>query len=437
MIKKLAGFLLTGALALSLAACGPAGEVPGGSPSPTEEAPGVSASPAPPESPEPSAEPSSAASPSPSPGQSAAPAGYDLPARDYQPWQAAYMDFLAGLQAQEWADASAYAALSEAEQAQQEGQALWSAVSDSSESYSLYDVDQDGVPELFVKFGNCEAAYHTRCYTFRGGEVALAGEFGSGHSSLYTCPDRSAVLVYYAHMGWSQMQEYTMENGTLTAGQELLSEEEAIEYIQPEEIVPGAVYIDFFYTKLGELLADQSGRPQPSGGEALLLPVCDWQAGPAPTGSSSEAARAAILAVLGGEAELYGASGDHFYGDVGRTTWEAYIQPGAAYPFNHTPFQILQHLWMDLNGDGQEECVLQLQSEAGTAVVVLSAQEDRVYAYYFGFFGDTAACADGAILDVYGKTVRLSFWKDQCYGYYAQPDAGAQPAAWVEGAPES
>lgn len=110
---------------------------------------------------------------------------------------------------------------------------------------------KDGIPELFIRFGDCEAAYHSKCYTFRNGEITLVGDFPSGHSSLFTCPDRSAFL---AHMGYGQILEYAMEDGALSDGQELLAEGETMNYIQPEEVVPGAEYIDTFYTTRGGVL---------------------------------------------------------------------------------------------------------------------------------------------------------------------------------------
>lgn len=176
---------------------------------------------------------------------------------------------------------------------------------------------KDGIPELFIRFGDCEAAYHSKCYTFRNGEIKLVGDFPSGHSSLFTCPDRSAFL---AHMGYGQILEYAMEDGALSDGQELLAEGETMNYIQPEEVVPGAEYIDTFYTTRGEYSLYPGDQPQPSGEQALRLPICDWDDGPAPTGDSTETARDAILAVLEGEAGLYGVSGDHYNGDTGPVT---------------------------------------------------------------------------------------------------------------------
>ena len=203
------------------------------------------------------------------------------------------------------------------------------------------------------------------------------------------------------------------------------------------------------YAPESEWYGYDDGRPHASAGQALLLPVCDWYDGPAVTGASSEAARAAILAALNGETGLYGASGDHFNGDVGWTTWAEYIQPGAAYGYNEEPLEVIRHAWLDMNGDGQEELLLQVVTQRGEdgagedgsrpwtieSTVVLSEQEGTVYAYFFGFFDETDAfCDDGTVLN-FGEIQKLSFWKDQCYQYIAQRDPSAQPVKWVDGAP--
>ena len=306
-------------------------------------------------------------------------AGDDLPGRDYQPWQTAYMDFLTALLQAELdtrEDAVAYVGLAVDERGMT---AQFSIYDDSpkplsyvmsmmSESDSLYDVDKDGVPELFVKYGNCEAAYTTQCYTWQDGQVVCIGEFRSGHSSLYTCPDKSAVLRSEGQMGYAEMYEYPMEGGVLTEERVLFTEEDVRDYTPVDEIVPGAEFVEYYYTQLGEWDPWPASQPQPSAGRALLLPIADWQAGPAATGSSSERARTAILAALNGEAEVYGASGDHFYGDTGPIAWTEYVQPGGAYPYNDEPLMVSAHAWQDMNGDGQEELVLRVVRETGEDV---------------------------------------------------------------------
>ena len=446
MRQKTICLLLAGVLALSLTACAPAGEET--SPTPFLSVPA-------------SAEPSGPALAAPTPEPSAPPASEEpdqstelsgppwlelgaLPGREYEPWQVAYMDFLTLLQTQQttWEPGGV-------------GERV------GSESYSLYDVDKDGVPELFVKFGTCEADFFARCYTlYRDNSgrdvVVMAAQFPFGHSTLYTSPDKNGFLRHEGHMGHAGLYEYgPLADGEMPPEREISCEEDVWEYTEPGEIVPGAEAIDYYYTQLGEYdmykgYAPDSewsgyddGRPHPSEGQALVLPVCDWYDGPAATGDSSATARAAILAALSGETELYGASGDHFYGDVGRTTWETYIQPGSAYPYNDQPLEITHNAWLDMNGDGQEELLLRVgePKQADDAVsrmrytVVLSEQEGAVYAYFFGFFDETDAFWDDGTIGQYDVHCRLSFWKDQCYQYIAPRSPSAQPVKWVDGSP--
>ncbi len=423
MKKRNISLPLALALCLTLCACAPNREDPGPSPSLTAPPPEVSvpvlATPSP--------------MPTPTPIPTAPPlSGYDLPDRDYQPWQVRYMEFLTLLQTAKttWEPGA------------------WGELV-GSESYSLYDVDKDGVPELFVKFGTCEADFFARCYTMSrdGDVVVMAAQFPFGHSSLYTYPDKNGFLRSEGHMGYHEIYEYgPLENWELPPEREIFSEEDVREYTPVDEIVPGAQPLDRFWTQLGEwddrkyYTSDSEwrefddGRPHPSAGKALLLPIADWEDGPAPTGDDSERARTAILAALGGETELYGASGDHFYGDVGWTAWAEYVQPGAAYPYNDQPLEISAHTWLDLNGDGQEECLLELRDSSSTYIVVLSEQDGTVYAYFSSLHYRMWFYADGTTLGNFHGPVRLSFWKGQCYEY-AVPETGAPPVEWVDGSP--
>lgn len=449
MKKRKISLPLALALCLTLCACGPGTEEP--SPSPALTTP-------PPEASVPVLEtPAPMPTPTPSPEPSAPPlAGYDLPGRDYRPWQVGYMEFLARLRRIESESQWEQEAFQGLAADGRDSLGIWSVDQDmtylmrtGSESYSLHDVDRDGMPELIVDYLGREA----QCYTWRDGQVTCVGEFHSKDSSLYSHPDKNAILRAGGRMGYYQLYEYPMEGGVLTEEREIFSEGRVDFPTGAEEIVPGARLIDRFWTQLGEWddrkyyepdsewREFDDGRPHPSAGKALLLPIADWCDGPAATGSDSEQARAAILAALNGETEVYGASGDHFYGDVGWTTWAEYIQPGAAYPRNEESLEIKAHVWLDMNGDGQEECVLQVSEpeRADDAVtrsrytVVLSHQDGTVYAYFFGIY-DLELCADGAFQLDYGGPVRLSFWKDQCYDY-AVPEASAPAVKWADGSP--
>lgn len=445
MRKKLPCLLLAGALVLSLAACAPNREGP--SPSLPLTTPPPEASVPVLETLEPTLYPTPSPAPSSSPDFSAA-----LPERDYQPWQVGYMEFLTALlQAEQDTreERVAFGGLA----ADQRGACCLNAggklrmtqvMAMGSESYSLYDVDKDGVPELFVKYGYCEAAFTYQCYTFREGRMVCIGEFDGGHSGLYTHPDKSAVLRSSGHMGYAELYEYPMENGVLTEEREIFREEDVRDYTPTEEIVPGAEYIEYFYTRRGaEDDSYWTGQTPYALGSAMLLPICDWGVGRPATGNDSEQARAAILAALSGEGEVYGVSGDHFNGDVGPMPWKEYIQTITAVPNAQATANITAHFWQDMNGDGQEECMLRLESDvrrgeeawSGEDMVMLSEQGGVVYAYCFDFYERDDFCTDGAIRG-YGQVYRLSFWNDQCYRYIAE-GAEADPVKWLDGSPLS
>lgn len=462
MRGKMLCMVLAGLLAVSLSACGSGGEGPSAAPTlsqPVETAPPSEESSLPVETAPPSEEPSLPAEPF-NPTFEPPEVEFSLPGREYEPWQTAYMGFLAQLCRIEMGlpwdygedDVDGiYKGLAADRRGITIGGSLISTMAMGSNTYSLYDVDRDGVPELFVAYGFW--GEFTQCYTFRDGQIVCVGEFYTKDSSLYGHPEKSAVLCHWGRMGGAALYEYDMVDGVLTERQELFSEYTMDGYTAPDEIVPGAQPIDDYYTFRGEYDWNRFSAPEsegagwhpgdPAEGKALLLPICDWYGGPAATGDSSETARMAILAALDGERPLYGASGDHFYGDVGWTTWEEYVQPGAAYPYSDEPLQIAAHVWLDMNSDGQEECVLQL-AEMGDGewrrqgLSVLSEQDGTVYAYYFGFYESAELGADGVFYHVWGKDSynrALSFWQDQCYEYDVVSAASVRPVEWLDGSP--
>ena len=66
--------------------------------------------------------------------------------------------------------------------------------------YYLFDADQDGTPELFVRRGTCEADYMFYVYTHNGEKAVHIGSFDGGHGGLCTTRD-GKLYREYAHMG--------------------------------------------------------------------------------------------------------------------------------------------------------------------------------------------------------------------------------------------
>lgn len=349
----------------------------------------------------------------------------DVPPGEYAPWQETYAAFLSELRQKEgelknWMDVTTTAE-------QDEDMERWLAYCHSSEEYSLCDVDKDGVPELFIKYGDHEAGYHTVCYTFREGQVEEIGMLYSGHSSLYTWPEENGVILYCAHQGLAYMEKYGMEDGLL-ASQGRFFEEEIWgtdkEYTGPEEVVPGAEYVASYYSPT---------HWRPGDSPALLLPIYDYGAPPRQADPDIEESevRSAIGEVLWEGAPLFGVSGNGFDGDTGWTTLSGYLGPEGIFPYGEESLTVTEYTWADVNGDGQTDCILRL-GEYGDHTV-LSWQDGTVYAYFFSSLGGFGVDPDGSVYlqDKYGGSWTQSrFYKNQAYRiYFAVPVEGCD-LAW-------
>lgn len=82
--------------------------------------------------------------------------------------------------------------------------------------YSVYDMDNDGVKELIVKCGTCEADYMWRVYTLDdAGEALYVDEFAGGHSMLYSCGD-GGLYNMMAQMGGETIIHVTLADGVIS-----------------------------------------------------------------------------------------------------------------------------------------------------------------------------------------------------------------------------
>ena len=115
---------------------------------------------------------------------------------------------------------------------------------------------------------------------------------------------------------------------------------------------------------------------------------------------------------------VYGVSGDGYGGDTGMLTFTEYCEPGRINEYMEKPASITDEQWVDLNQDGQVEGVLKMQEEGVDDVncVMLSLQNDTVYAYSFHYWPDDAVFHEDGTFDYeYSYYNRIIFDKDQCY----------------------
>lgn len=343
-------------------------------------------------------------------------------------WKQAYIDFLTDLCKRE-------AAVRNIDRPDYDPNMYAYEVGTLSEGYCLYDIDKDGTPEMFIRYGNCEAAYHTEVYTYREGIAFKIGEFSSGHSSLYTWPGENAVAYHWSHMNGHFVDKISIQNGTIvqeTVFDEAYFEGPGGEYTAIEDIVPGSMYLQEVRTTLGMIYgAFHSGTDK-----ALTLPIDDYGRERIKHDidlDRDRVARQTIEAVLRNSKRLYGVSSDLFGGDTGEMTLEEYLAPGGVDQYAKIPQTLEKLAWVDIDWDGQTECLLRLTDENGwpDQYVILSEQEGTVYAYCINYKGDDVVHTDGVFYDAeYGDSFAVSFQGGQCYQYTAFYDGTSPEVSW-------
>ena len=300
------------------------------------------------------------------------------------------------------------------------------------DGYYLYDVDKDEVPELIVKFGTCEADYDGRLYTFDGEKAVYVGEFSLGHSGLATCPSQNGVILNYGHMGGAYMQKMTLKNGELEF-EELLSEtlgdDPDASYTLPGEVIPGAdtlsemkpedtLPIDIYQTWIQNLEADIE-----------------------PTTVEDENLEQRYLDTILHNGTVVGITADGYGGDTGTCTMEEYLGPNMVDRYADAGMVVEAYTYIDMNGDGTEECVLRLRGadpeesdDLSGKWVVLSEQGSTMYAYCINYTMTYTLLENGAFRpnDAYStNNFRVLFDKDQCFLYYTGLDEKHGEQEWI------
>lgn len=403
-------YLLAGMLALTLVSCGekPA-ETPAATPTPAIIS---TPEPTPTSVPIPSLEPVDVGTALPPPG-------------DYAPWQEAYARFLEDLRGEEAALTLWWEGLSQRER---EDPAVYEKIATRSDSYWLYDIDKNGIPELLIQYGNCEAMYWTYCYTYREGAVVCVGDFECGHTSLWSWPGENGMLQHFYGLEY----KYTIENGKLEKRPHQFDipegyyEEKGLhwtEHPDPADFISGSQYISNH-----RILTDPDDPKSP----ALTLPIYDYETLSRPREGAMEETevRSAIGKVLWEGQTFYCHSGDGWeipkQKDICLTE---YLQTdGNSYYGDNRALIVDAVAWADVNGDGQTDCILRLADSEGertaTRYTVFSAELDGIYAYSFWDWYDDFVIDSGRTVYLQTGDVweQVSFYREQSYTFPALQD---------------
>lgn len=109
--------------------------------------------------------------------------------------------------------------------------------------YSLFDIDSNGIPELFVKKGSGEANFEYQIYTFENDQAKFIGTTNGGHSTLFgkTNATSGELLLRMAHMSYQHIYELNYANGSITRNA-ILEEKvpDGVDYFETDYPIPWA-----------------------------------------------------------------------------------------------------------------------------------------------------------------------------------------------------
>ena len=251
-------------------------------------------------------------------------------------------------------------------------------MTDASVSYALYDMDKDGIPELLIRVGDCEANYEGRIYCYADGSCRLLGSVGLGHGSFWTDPEREGLIVAYGHMGsCSALRIWFDEGGLQTEAlyqMDLNEHPELREFPKPADYVDGSVRIPEMSGKLDLPLKKYEQISMWLDSRADFSENIPSY----PDGDSEFYSR-----LISEDGVVYAVSADDFSNTPGEVHFSELLKEDVIYPYMRSAVQPGEARTVDRNGDGSMDYMLPLHGDGDDYMIILSAEDGVVYAYLF------------------------------------------------------
>lgn len=279
-----------------------------------------------------------------------------------------------------------------------------------SNGYLVYDIDKDGVPELVIKSGTCEADYVGSLYTFSDGEArCVSNELYLGHSSLYSDPGENGLIQMNGHMGYAWAARLSLVDGSVQAEtlyeddlNERLQNDPDADYVYPGDVVPGAEYL--------ELARLELRLPITRYEEIEELRAGRFPEAVSPAGYPQGDAEFFDKIILENR-EVIAVTADGYTASPGRIAFRDLLVQNVAADWMSADLEILSKQAVDLNGDGQLECSIDLDQGEGSEHMrfFLSEQEGTVYAYLQNYSPKSQTVdRNGNLLDEYSFYTQFS-----------------------------
>nr|WP_297708567.1 hypothetical protein [uncultured Butyrivibrio sp.] len=286
---------------------------------------------------------------------------------------------------------------------------------DTIDCYWLYDIDKDNTPELLIRYGHCEAAFHGKLYTFIEGKLQLIDGIGMGHTSFYAVPDENGILSYWGHMGYGSASKLTLQNGLLESEElysedinEKLQNDEDAWYKAANEIIEGAYYLEAFnyYStypiEMYDVVADYSS------GNIQSVPT---------SYSFPDNNPDFYTDIMQNDVIVSAVALDQFMNTPGEVPFSMLLEPGQIYEYTHSYLNVHGLTYADLNSDGIYECIFYLSENEQNKDyrAILSLQDGTVYAYLTFYPGETTITEDGYFVSEPGEYTHERYVKRVLY----------------------
>ena len=312
-------------------------------------------------------------------------------------------------------------------------EASYDELAECIDCYWLYDIDKDNVPELLIRYGDCEAAYHGKLYSYIDGETKFIDDLSMGHTGFYAVPGENGILSYWGHMGYAECWKLTL-NGTVLSSEELYSEDinekmqagEDVWYKASNEIVPGAYYLDSYdYNntypiEMYETITAYANGKEKSDPENYSFPDNNPDY---------------YTDIMQKDVMVNAVALDQFMNALGEVPFSKLFEEKQIYDYAPGGLTPLKITYADLNADGIYECIFYLnegnnpEDQYMDYRVILSLQSDTIYAYLNFCPYETSITEDGYFItepDEYASeryVKRVLYDREKCF-IYSVPSEG-------------
>ena len=312
-------------------------------------------------------------------------------------------------------------------------EASYDELAECIDCYWLYDIDKNNIPELLIRYGDCEAAYHGKLYSYIDGEAKFIDDLSMGHTGFYAVPDENGILSYWGHMGYAECWKLTL-NGTVLSSEELYSEDinekmqagEDVWYKASNDIVPRAYYLDSYdYNntypiEMFETITAYANGKEKSDSENYSFPDNNPDY---------------YTDIMQKDVMVNAVALDQFMNTLGEVPFSKLFEEKQIYDYAPGGLTPLKITYADLNADGIYECIFYLnegnnpEDQYMDYRVILSLQSDTVYAYLNFCPYETSITEDGYFItdpDEYASeryVKRVLYDGEKCF-IYSVPSEG-------------